>query len=82
MCVRVCVSRDYRGSVLTWFEIGYSLRGDALLEEAYEIPWKSVISQRTDQPIRARARESARLRERRKRVFTKQGRKDRKREWL
>lgn len=35
--------RPYRGSVLTWSSISYSLRGNTLLEDAYERQDKQPI---------------------------------------
>lgn len=40
----VCVLRPYSGSVLSWSSVFYSIRGNTLLEDAYEQQAKESIS--------------------------------------
>ncbi|KAM4613447.1 uncharacterized protein ACJ7VT_011541 isoform 2-T2 [Polymixia lowei] len=66
---------SYHGSVLTWSQISYSLRGDALLEDTYD--------SQESRPIKRRDREHGRMGEKRgKKFFTNREQQDRKRERL
>ncbi|XP_071401575.1 mucin-3A-like [Centroberyx affinis] len=66
---------SYRGSVLSWSRISYSLRGNSLLEDIFE--WQE------NQPIRRGDREHGPMGEKRKKKFFNKGeRKERKREPL